>query len=241
MAVYNFADINIKVNNKYSFFSELCKEYLVVCDTPDITIDIPDSDIKNEMAINPMAQNEGYIESICAYRNIVKNIAGFDAFMLHGAVFTAEDRCIALLAHSGTGKTTHLKLWMHLLGDKLTVINGDKPIVRFICGKPYAYGTPFNGKENIGTKSRAELTDICFIERSETNSVEEKSPLYSLDLIMDQIIMPNKSQDVYRVLGLIDQLINHCKIWLIKCNMDIHAAKIAYKTIVVEGANTNEA
>ncbi len=240
MAVYNFADINIMVNNKYSYFSELCKEYLVQCDKPDLVVNIPDKDIEEEMRINPITTHKGYIESVCAYRSIVKGVAGFDAFMLHGAVFTVGERCLAFLAHSGTGKTTHLKLWMKLLGDRLTVINGDKPIIRFFGGSPYAYGTPFNGKENLGTKSRAILTDLCFIERSETNSAKESTPLYALDLIMDQIVLPNNSGDVYKVLGLIDELMNHCKIWLIKCNMDISAAETAYETIIVEGANINE-
>ncbi len=241
MAVYNFADINIKVNNKYNYFNQLCKKYLVECETPELTVNISDEDIKEEKLINPITKNIGYVESVCAYRNIVKSVARFDAFMLHGAVFTVGERCLAFLAHSGTGKTTHLKLWMQLLGEKMTVINGDKPIIRFFGGIPYAYGTPFNGKENIGTKMRAPLTDICFIERGETNYAEEKTPLYALDLIMDQIIMPDNAGDVYKVLGLIDELINRCKIWLIKCNMDIDAAKTAYETIIVKGESVNEA
>ena len=35
---------------------------------------------------------------------------------------------IAFAAPSGTGKTTHIKLWQRLYGDRVEIINGDKPL-----------------------------------------------------------------------------------------------------------------
>lgn len=34
-------------------------------------------------------------------------------------------------APSGTGKSTHAKLWRDCFGDRVTMINDDKPLIKF--------------------------------------------------------------------------------------------------------------
>ena len=79
-----------------------------------------------------------------AYTDIAEKIPLSNAFVLHSATIDVEGVGVAFSAHSGTGKTTHMNLWQELLGDKMVVVNGDKPIVRFFDeepNQPYAYGT----------------------------------------------------------------------------------------------------
>ena len=176
----------------------------------------------------------GYLESVCAYRNLCLRLPGYDAFLLHGSVIECEGRGVAFLARSGVGKTTHTMLWKQVYGEQMRIINGDKPIVRFFDGIPYAYGTPWAGKEKFQCNARVPLTDICLIERSLENQVVQISPEECLNALMQQILVPADPQMAIRTLQLLDRLLSVCRIWIIRCNISQEAAILAHDTILGE-------
>ena len=117
----------------------------------------------------------------------------------------------------------------------MTIVNGDKPMVRFFDDEPnvpYAYGVPWNGKERYGCNMRTPLKHICFIERSETNFVEPLEKNDAINLIFNQVYMPKDPRALTTTISLINRLLSSCKIWVVHCNMDVSAAKIAYETII---------
>ena len=127
-----------------------------------------------------------------------------------------------------------MMLWQKLLGDRMTVVNGDKPIVRFFDEEPetpYAYGTPWSGKEGLGQNMRTKLQHICFIERSETNYVEKMDKKVAADRILKQVYMPKNPLAVMKTLQLVDRLLSCCNFWIIHCNMENEAAEVAYNAI----------
>ena len=106
--------------------------------------------------------DNGYLESLAIYRKIAEKVIEYNGFLLHGVVVEVNKCGIAFLARSGVGKSTHVMLWKELLKNKLTIINGDKPLVRIIDGKIFAYGTAWAGKEKLHKNTKTELrkTDI---------------------------------------------------------------------------------
>lgn len=172
-----------------------------------------------------------------AFRRLSEWLPLHNAFLLHSACFDIGGVGVAFAAHSGTGKTTHMNLWQKLLGDRMIIVNGDKPIVRFFDDEPetpYAYGTPWCGKEGLGCNMRTRLQHICFIERSETNFVEPMEKADVIDLIFNQVYMPKDPIAVMNTISLIDKLLSCCKLWKIHCNMEPEAAEIAYNAIFEE-------
>ena len=211
-------------------------------------------------------------------RGISEQMPIYRSFLLHSVCIDIEGTGVVFSAPSGTGKSTHLANWWrylngtekmpeklkNLLKDKetvrakdetlpdLTVVNGDKPIVRFFdeefCkekgleipegtefGVPYAYGTPWCGKENLGCNMRTKLKHICFIERSETNFVTKIDKNEAVNRIMKQVYMPKDPIALANTLKLVDRLINSCELWIIHCNMEPESAKIAYDAIFNNG------
>lgn len=181
-------------------------------------------------------------------REISERLPALNGFLLHGANFDIEGEGIVFCALSGTGKTTQMLNWQKLLGEKMTIVNGDKPIIRFFdkdfCeqkgleipegtefGIPYAYGTPWNGKENLGCNMRTKLKHICFIERSETNFVTKIDKADAVERIMKQVYIPHDPMALNRTLELVNRLINACELWIIHCNTEPESAEVAYKTI----------
>ena len=232
MANYGIADLTVDIQSRYEYLPRLCRAFLAdPNDTADITVAVSPSDIENERKSVDKDFSDGYIESICAYRKLCLQMPRFQGMFLHCSLIRAAGRGIAFLAVSGTGKTTHTALWQQLLGEKMTVINGDKPILRCLNGTFYGYGTPWAGKEGIYQKDRVAVTDLCFLERGEENSCVPLSPEESLQKIVHQVIFPEDAAGTEKTLELLDGLLRTCRLWRIRCNMDISAAETAFHTI----------
>ena len=233
MIKIKIADFVIEINNKYDFIEHQCQSYLVSEGTPDFTVECTDDDINEEIKNyeDPSFANPGYCESICVYRKLCLQLPKYDAFLMHAAVLDVDGKAYAFTAKSGTGKSTHIKLWHQLLGEKVKVVNGDKPILRFIDGELYIYGTPWCGKEGWNTNMRSNLKGLCFLERAENNSITLLDKGECAVRIMRQIIMPSDPFDAMATLDLMDRMLKKVDTWVLGCNMDIEAAKVAYENM----------
>ena len=68
-----------------------------------------------------------------------------DTLLVHASTVEYDGKGYLFLGKSGTGKSTHSRLWLDLIkGAEL--LNDDNPIVRIIDGKVYVYGSPWSGK-----------------------------------------------------------------------------------------------
>jgi serine kinase of HPr protein (carbohydrate metabolism regulator) len=65
---------------------------------------------------------------------------------VHASVVIYANRAVLVLGESGTGKSTHTKLWLrHILGSRL--LNDDSPVIRIELDEnnqlvPFVYGSP---------------------------------------------------------------------------------------------------
>lgn len=230
--MYKIADFIFDIVSKYQKFEVGFKDYLEENEKIDAVISCSEDEIDHEMVEE--FHTRAYLEDVAVHRQLAEWLPLHNAFVLHSATFDVEGEGVAFAAHSGTGKSTHMNLWQQFLGEKMVVVNGDKPIVRFFEDEPeqpYAYGTPWMGKERLGCNMRTPLKHICFIERSVTNYVEKLDKKEAIDRIFNQVYMPKNPMAVMNTMQLIDRLLSCCNLWIIHCNMEPEAAEVAYKTI----------
>ena len=233
MFYIKIADLKICVENKYKYVFNLCRDYMIEATHPDITVRATEEEIAQEKIISedPSA-SDAYAEGVCIYRNICKQLPQkFSAYLFHSALIEYEGRGYAFSAKSGTGKSTHISLWQKAFGKQVRVINGDKPILRYINGELVAYGTPWCGKENISTNASVPLCAICFIERSESNSIARITPSEAISMIFHQILTPRDMETLDSLLPLLDLTLKLVPCYLLRCNMDIEAAHVAYNAM----------
>lgn len=232
------ADFNISFESDIKYYDRMMSEFAAEFDSPDFVFRVSDEDLNYEQQIY---REEAEIENPIVYKKFVmfrkfgEALPSCDAFVFHSACVDVDGVGIAFAAHSGTGKTTHMNLWQRLLGNKLTIVNGDKPIVRFFGDEPqtpYVYGSPWRGKERLGCNMRTHLKHICFIERSETNFVEKIDKKTVTNRLIKQVYMPKDSIAVMDTMRLVDRLISCCDFWIIHCNMELEAAEVAYSAII---------
>ncbi len=226
------ADINVLFEERYNLYEHYIPEFSAVFEKPDVVVSVFEDDIEAERKVSEKRNcPPGQYQMDRAFRKFADSLPDFEAILFHSVFVSVGDKGIAFTARSGTGKSTHMLLWKQLLGDKMTIINGDKPIVRFIDDGLYGYGTPWNGKEHLYTMGRAPLTDICVIERSKTNEVVPMSLTEGAMELMQQIHTPEDPVQLVKTMQLADRVAKQCRFWKIRCNMDIEAAEVAYKAI----------
>ncbi len=226
------ADVVVGIDNKYEYIRNMCRDY--ISSAPSIfTVSATDAEIEREKPDGFPYPSE-YLETLAIYRKISEKLADFDAFLMHGVLMDVEGHGILLCAESGTGKSTHAALWQRLLGERLRIINGDKPLIRIMDSLPYGYGTPWCGKEEINENSKVHLRDICFIKRSLENSVREMEKSEVLARLIPAVHIPENG-NAAKMLETLDAVAKSVRFFEISCNMDISAAETAYKTIMAIG------
>lgn len=230
--VIRVAGLNVLINTRYNRLSVMCRDYVVDTDDFDISVSVSDADIMHERDISEGRFSDEYLESVCMYRNLCVQLPKHGAFLLHASCIEVDGVAYAFSAPSGTGKSTHTMLWKQLFGDRMRYINGDKPIIRFFDGVPYACGTPWAGKEGYQSNCMVPLRAICFIERGAENKIE------SIDkeagkLIMKQIILPFDTESTICTLDLVDRLLRSVSSYRMECNISVEAARIAYESMSV--------
>ena len=230
------AGFGIRIDNKYEYLEKMCADYIST-EPSDIEICVTDEEIMREQS--EKITHKGYLESLAVYRKIAEWLPYQGGILMHGVVMEVDDKGVALLAKSGVGKTTHMMNWKRLLGDRMTVINGDKPLVRITEEGIYAYGTPWAGKENLQTNSKVKLSAICFIERSETNEcIEFEGDIFKR--LLSQTYKPSDSVALVKSIDILGKISQEINFYTIKCNKEPESAEIAYNKIIKRTGDNKE-
>ena len=229
MFVIRIAEFNIGIENKYSYIYNMCRDYMID-DAPEFIVEVTDTEILKES--NDQKLDKGYLESLAIYRKIAEILIEYNTFLLHGAIIDVDGCGVGFLAKSGTGKTTHMLLWKELLGENLTIINGDKPLIKVGDKDVYAYGTPWCGKEKLNTNTKTYLKKICFIERDLENSCKLLDKKAAFERLIKQTYIPRNREKLVNIIELVFKLIDRAEFYVINCNTDISAAEIAFSEII---------
>lgn len=233
MFTIEIAKIKIAINNKFDFVENNCKDYIVNTDCFDFSVNVTDDEFIAEKDLSGDIFSDGFIESVCIYRSIARELPKYDAFVLHCASIEKDGFAYCFTAKSGVGKTTHAMLWKKAFPDT-SFINGDKPIIRFFNDKPYVCGTPWGGKENLHSNVMVPLRSLCFIERSINNAISRICSHDALKLVLHQIFIPDDVDLAYKTLDLLGKVLSNTSLWQLNCNTSDDAPLLSYEAMSKE-------
>lgn len=226
--IISLAGLTVEVKNRYSYIEKLAADYAVCSDKIDFTVEATDDDIEAEREMSEYEFGVGYLESIAVYRKIAEKLPAYNAVVFHGAVIAEDGLAYAVTARSGVGKTTHLSLWKRAFGDKVYILNGDKPILRVIDGTVYAAGTPWRGKEGYGIPGMLPLCAVGFLERSSEPSAVPISKDSALARFASQIYIPSTPRAASLALCVLDRIISSVGLFEIRANMELASAHVSH-------------
>lgn len=99
-----------------------------------------------------------------------------DTVALHGSCIVYKGKAVLFLGESGTGKSTHTRLWReNIAGSKL--LNDDSPIVRYEEGGVWVYGSPWSGKTPCYKAERYPLAGCVRLSQAPYNKIRRLNTL----------------------------------------------------------------
>lgn len=231
MRVYKFADIPVGIENRGEYLEHACKDYLIENETPEFTISVTDKDLEYEQSRSEELFSKPYLEYIAIYRAFCEKAIDYNVVLMHGSVLEIGGHAYMFSAPSGTGKSTHARMWREHFGDRVTMINDDKPLLRFDGNDVYVYGTPWDGKHKLSSNKKAKLAGICFLSRGNENIINRINPDKALEQLVNQIYRPRDAAGLMKTLDYVDLLGKNVPLYEMKCNISEEAAAVAYEAM----------
>lgn len=217
-----------------------CAEYL--CEAaPDFSISVSPEDIcfereKSERedrleGIPVRSFSDAYLETLAVQRKIAERLLDYDTLLFHGSVVAVDGVAYLFTAKSGTGKSTHTRLWRDVFGERAVMINDDKPFLHVAEKGVTAYGSPWNGKHRLGSNASAPLQAICILQRGAENRICRIDAKDVVNMLIQQSNRPMNRLRLLHYMELLDRLAAQVVFYNLECNMDKQAAVVAYETM----------
>lgn len=203
---------------------------------PDFIIRVTDEEIRAE----EIAYNNNYswkrssdeLEFGTALRKIASCLSGQGVILFHGSAICVDGRTYIFTAPSGTGKSTHSRLWRELLIDHdVVMVNDDKPFLKVEEGIVTAYGSPWRGKEGLGCNMSAPVEAICSISQGTENVIREASPEEMFPVFFEQSLRPFDKEGTENYLHTLDVLTRSVRLYKLECDISLEAARLSYETM----------
>lgn len=235
---YKIADRVVQINSLYEAVQALCRDYAwageadftVATDPQDIEFERVKSAREDELEGLPIRHfSDAYLESLAVYRKIARQMLAYDTLLFHGSAIAVDGVAVLFTAKSGTGKSTHTRLWREAFGDRAVMVNDDKPLLRVTEAGVWVCGTPWDGKHRLSTNCMLPLKGICILERGEENHITPISPKQMLPMLLQQSYRPEDAKTTAQLLQVLDKLTQKTAFYRLACNMDPEAARVAFE------------
>ena len=152
---------------------------------------------------------------------------------IHSSCIVYKDKAVLFLGESGTGKSTHTRLWReHITGARL--LNDDSPIVRFIDGKAIIYGSPWSGKTPCYKNLSYPIAAFCRLSQAPHNAISRLSTIAAIGAVLPstppQFAHDGSLQD--SICSTLGELLRRVPAFHLACLPDAEAAQLSHKTMI---------
>jgi hypothetical protein len=233
------AGVPLRIVCRYTENRDFFRDYLT--DSPPLlTISPTNADLEAEWAafvkrdakrgFSPQPRGKPFLENSSIYTQLAVGLAGYGVLQMHGSALCMDGQAYVFTALSGTGKSTHARLWREAFGDRVWMINDDKPLIRVLDGVgARAYGSPWDGKHHLSRNASAPLKAVVQLERGRENRVESLAKADAYALLIRHCFVSDAPANRLRVSALEAELLKQTAFYRLLCNMDPDAALTAYR------------
>ena len=210
-------------------------------DTPRFFFTVTEEDIAFERRfLYEEALEEGFrvrnfpdpfLERAAIQRKFAEVLFDLDILLLHGSTVAVDGSAYLFTARSGTGKSTHTRLWREVFGSRAVMVNDDKPFLKFTPEEILACGSPWSGKHGLDSNVSVPLKGICLLERGAENQITPLNQEDALAFLQKQCHIPADPGKLPRLLELLEELTRRVPLWRMTCTKDPQAALVAYSTM----------
>ena len=234
------AGIPVKIQCRYPDNESFFRDYLTDRE-PLLTISPSEADLIRTQAcfdrvddaknIPRRRIDPAFLENNAIHSALAEALTEYGVILLHGSALSIDGQGVVFVASSGTGKSTHARLWRQMYGNRVFMINDDKPLIRITDGQAFIYGTPWNGKHGLSRNASAPLKAVVSLERDSSNHIGPMSRQDAYPLLIKHAYRTSNPLLMSRILDLEDRLLGAASFLRLGCNTDPEAALVAYNGI----------
>lgn len=212
---------------------------------PDYIIAVTDEEIRREEIANSRNSRWKFssdaLELCAIQRRIISCLSNMSTILFHGSSICVDDCTYIFTAPSGTGKSTHARLWRELLKEHdVIMVNDDKPFLKVEEGIVTAYGSPWMGKEGLGCNMSAPVEAICSISQGTKNVIREATPEEMFPIFYEQSLRPFDKEGTENHLHNLDVLTRNVRLYKLECDISLEAARLSYETMAGKFAGSSK-
>lgn len=155
--------------------------------------------------------------------------------LTHSSVVVHEGKAYLFLGKSGTGKSTHSRMWLSAFEDAV-LMNDDHPVLRLTDGgEVIAYGSPWSGKTRCYKNMQALVGAIVRIVRAGHNKAVRLNPIHGYASLMTACsgITWDRSLADGRDSAM-QGIVSRVPCWNMECLPEAEAARVCHSAVAGE-------
>lgn len=143
---------------------------------------------------------------------------------IHASAVAHKGKAYLFLGKSGTGKSTHARLWLQHIPDT-ELMNDDNPAIRIKEGTAYAYGTPWSGKTPCYRNVCYPIGGIARLRQAPHNRFRQLDDVEAFMALLPGCMVIKKDAILYDALcNKLTWLTEHVTIGMMECLPEGEAA-----------------
>ncbi len=155
---------------------------------------------------------------------------------IHSSCIVKDGKAFLFLGESGTGKSTHTRLWReHIAGSAL--LNDDSPIIVVEKEEIWVYGSPWSGKTPCYRTERYPLSGCVRLQQAPFNQIKRLKTLQAYSALHPSC-PPLFAYDNFLYDGIsttISSLLTKIPVYKLACLPNQEAALLSYATLCCRG------
>lgn len=154
------------------------------------------------------------------------------AIAIHSSVIVKDGGAVMFLGESGTGKSTHTRLWRENIKDA-KLLNDDSPIIRCIDGIPTVFGSAWSGKTPCYINKSFPIRGIVRLSQAPHNAMRRQGTIAALGALLPScppsFAYDNELQD--NICDTLSEILAKVPVYHLECLPDTAAAQLSYNTV----------
>lgn len=151
--------------------------------------------------------------------------------LFHSSVIGYQGKAYMFLGKSGTGKSTHSRLWLNNI-EGAFLLNDDNPAVRIFPDGIKVFGTPWSGKTDCYINQNLPLGAIVSLSQAPQNRITPLHTIMAYAALVPSVSGKRWDKAIADSLHATENaIIKHIKMWHLECLPDANAAHLCQQTI----------
>ena len=151
---------------------------------------------------------------------------------IHGSCIMHQESAYLFLGESGTGKSTHTRLWREYISGS-SLLNDDSPIIACETDGMFIYGSPWSGKTPCYKPLKLSLGGCVRLSQAPFNKIQRLSPLKAYAALHPSC-PPEFAYDEALYAGIsqtLDGLLSSVPVYHLACLPDEAAALLSFTSL----------